>query len=159
VEVAGLRATLANVQIKQRDEAGEERRITRHLVDQFVADLRRSTDAPVVLFFDTVNDASATVCDWLMDTLLVQLSPLLHVRVVVAGRSMPEASGSYAALCCSYQLTPVEEDEAYITYCQQVGAVLVEQSIRDFARVFEYKPGLFVDYVLPKFVARKAAHG
>ena len=133
--------------------------MTRRLVGQFVADLGCSTDAPIVLFFDSVNEASSTVCDWLMDTLLVQLSRLRHVRVVVAGRTLPEASGSYATICCSHQLTPVEEDEVFIIYCQLVGADLIEQSIRDFARAFDYKPGLFVDYVFPKFVARKIARG
>ncbi len=157
VKVAGLQTFLSRVQIKQEAEADEERRITRHLIDQFIADLGRLSDAPVVLCFDAVNEASQTTSDWLMDTLIVQLTRLPHIRVVVAGRSMPEASGSYVAVCCSHQLTPVEEIEAYVTYCQQIGAQLTEQSIRDFARGLDYKPGMFADIAV-KFVPRGAVH-
>jgi hypothetical protein len=45
----------------------------------------------------------------------------------------------------------VTETEAYITYCRLLKVMLVEQSVRDIAQLFDYRPGLFVDYVLPKF--------
>lgn len=159
VKVTGLQAIFSRVQIRQEGEADEERKIIRHLVDQFVMGLRQLADATVVLLFDAVNDATPTTCDWLMDTLIVQLMRLPHMRVVVAGRSMPEASGSYVAMCYSHQLTPIEEVEAYIAYCQQIGAELAEQSIRDFAHACAYRPGMFADLVVPSFVPRKVAHG
>jgi hypothetical protein len=151
VEVTSLRTTLSKVQIRAEDEASEERKLTRHLTNQFVADLRNLTDTPLLLIFDQVDDCDKTTQNWLMHTLLVLVAPLDHVRVVVAGRFVPDPSGSYSLNCHSYELLAVQKVEAYIAYCHQIGASLVEQSIRDFARAFDYKPGLFADYVKPKF--------
>jgi hypothetical protein len=123
-----------------------------------VADVRGLTGVRVALLFDALDGADENTRGWLMDTLLVQLAPLAHVRIVVAARSLPETSSSYAALCRSYELPPVVEEEEYIAYCRQVGAQLVEQSIRDFARACDYKPGFFVDWAISKFIGREAAH-
>jgi hypothetical protein len=131
----------------------------RYLTAQFVNDLGKSDDQLLLLLFDSVNNATENIQAWLMDTFLVQLSLLNRIRVVVAGRSLPEAHGSYTALCRSYQLLPVAEEEAYITYCKSLNVRLAEQSIRDFAYAFDYKPGMFADYVLPKFVQRKVSNG
>lgn len=159
VQVTGLQAIFARVQIRSTDEADESEKVIRHLTSQFVADLRNLTGSPLLLLFDAVDGADERIRNWLMDTLLVQSSTLTHVRIVVAGRSVPEAYGSYTATCRSYELQPVDEEQAYIVYCREIGANLEEQSIRDFARAFDYKPGLFVDYVTPTFARREVAHG
>ena len=159
VQVSGLQAFLSVIKIRSAVEAGESERIVSHLTSRFVGDLRCQAGGLVVFLFDSVDGADEATKDWLMDTLLVQLSTLSHVRVVVAGRSVPEACGSYVAMCCSYQLLPVDDEEAYVTYCQEVGAELAEQSIRDMARLFDYKPGMFVDYVVPKFAHRGSVRG
>jgi len=152
LQVSGLKAVFSLVQIRSAGEAGEIEKAACHLTSRFVGDLRCQIGTPVLLLFDAVDSAAETTKRWLMDTLLVQLSTLSHVRVVVAGRSVPEASGSYAAMCRSYQLLPVDDEEAYVAFCREIGVVgLGEQSIRDMARVFDYKPGMFVDYVVPKF--------
>lgn len=158
VNVVGLQALLSFVQVKSESEADDRRKMIRHLITQFVTDLRNITDTPLLLLFDQVDDANEITRSWLLDTLLVQLVPLAHLRVVVAGRSIPEPSSSYSANCQSYELQPVWEEEAYIEYCRQIGVDLEENTIRDFARAFDYKPGQFAD-VMPKFLTRETAHG
>jgi hypothetical protein len=123
-----------------------------YLTRCFVDDLRRLKDQMVVLIFDQVDDATPATQMWLMNTLLVQLQELDHVRVVVGGRTVPDASGSYAMSCQSHELMPVREERAYIDYCREVGARLEEQSIRDFAEAFCYVPGAFAEIVLTRFV-------
>ena len=161
VQVTGLQAILALVQIRAIDETDESESVIRHLTSQFVADLRNLADSPLLLLFDAVEGADERTRNWLMDILLMQLSTLAHVKIVVAGRSVPEAYGSYTATCHSYELLPVDEEQAYVIYCREIGigAELEEQSIRDMARVFDYKPGLFVDFVMPKYAPREAVYG
>jgi hypothetical protein len=151
VGIQQLYAIFSHVYISAKNSSSDLRLRENSLVTAFIKDLKTLNDKPLLLFFDSVERADESIQIWLMDTLLVQLSMLPHVRVVVAGRSLREPSGSYAAYCRSYQLLPVEDVEAYISYCKEVNVVLSEQSIRDFALAFGYKPGLFVDYVLPAF--------
>jgi hypothetical protein len=158
VEVKGLQAILSSLTIRAEEEGAESRRWSRHLTTQFVTDLRDLAHRPVVLLFDAVEGANESTQDWLMDTLLVQLAPLSHLRVVVAGRSVPEVRGSYAALSRSFELLPVREEGEYIAYCRQLGAELAEQSIRDFALAVNYTPGLFADLV-PNFMHQETARG
>lgn len=88
-----------------------------------------------------------------MGMLLIPLSRLGHLRVVLAGRSLPQAHGSYRVLCQDYQLQPVKDMEAYVEYCKNSNLTLTEQSISVLAQAFDYIPGLFAE-VLPKFIHR-----
>jgi len=154
LQLSGLQAILSVVRIQSSGEPSRGEKAAHHLTARFVEDLRCQTGTLVLLLFDSVDSANEATKDWLMDTFLVQLSTLSHVRVVVAGRAVPEASGSYAAMCHSYQLLPIDDEEAYVTYCHEVDLQLAEQSIRDFARACDYRPGMFVDFVVPKFARR-----
>jgi hypothetical protein len=157
VDIDHLNAVFSSVTISVKEPTLHEiRQRDRDLTTQFVRDMSRLTD--VLLLFDSVDRATEYIQNWLMYSLLIQLSSLAHVRVVVAGRSLPEAHGSYLALCRSYRLVPVTDVVEYIAYCRSLQATLSEQSIRDFAKAFDYTPGVFVDFVLPHFVPR-SAHG
>ena len=129
-----------------------------YLTTTFVNDLRKLADRPLLLLFDSVNDATEGTQKWLMNTLLVQLSLLDHVRIVVAGRSLPEAHGSYTAHCQSYQLQPVTAIEEYLAYCQNFNTTLSERDIRTLAQAFDYLPGSFVG-ILPKFMSQGISNG
>ncbi len=152
IGIQQLYAIFSHVHISAKNSANDLRQGENSLLTAFIKDLNTLDDKPLLLFFDSVDRADESIQIWLMDTLLVHLSSLPHVRVVVAGRSLRKPSGSYAASCRSYQLLPVQDIEAYISYCKKVNIVLAEQSIRDFALAFSYKPGIFVDYVLPTFM-------
>lgn len=145
IEANGLQAFLSKISISARGEADESRRVIPDLTLAFVNDLRKRPGQPILLLFDAVDKAAEATREWLMDSLLVQLAGLPHVRCVVAGRTLPDAAGGYAIACQSYELQPVKEAEAYILFCQSRGIVLVEQSIRDFARGCGYAPGLFAE--------------
>lgn len=124
----------------------------RELTTQFVKDLVKINDRSLLLLFDSVNEATESMQMWLMDTFLVSVSQLPHVRVIIAGRTLPGANGTYTLLCKSHRLQAITEVEEYITYCQKLNATLGEQSIRDFAYACDYIPGMFVDLVYPKFI-------
>jgi hypothetical protein len=158
VNVADAKAILSYIQIKGEREPDESRKMIRILASQFVKDIKNIVDAPLVFLFDAVNEASEPTCTWLIETVLAQLAQVPHVRIVIGGRTLPEAPGGYTARCMSYELLPVEDEEAYIDFCRQIGAQLVEQSIRDIARLFEYSPGMFVDYVVPIFASGRGIH-
>lgn len=130
-----------------------------YLTNQFIRDLGKLDNKPVLFLFNKVHCAEAYIQTWLVDTLLGQLSPLPQVRVVLAGCSLPEPNSSYRSSCQSYELLPVKEAEYYIDYCRSSQVELSNESIQDFIRAFEYRPGLFVDYVLPAFVPQRILNG
>lgn len=152
IQMNGLRAVFAYISAHSSIKDGDTEQFILHLTRCFVDDLRKLNDRIVVLIFDQVDDAALATQLWLMETLLVQLQTLDHVRVVVGGRKVPEALGSYALICQSHELKPVREETAYIGYCRAVGARLEEQSIRDFAKAFDYIPGAFAEIILTRFV-------
>lgn len=160
VEVKGLKAWLSSVNVRAGASERDPQRIDRQLTTKFVADLQNLAATPILLLFDQLDNSPVNIQNWLMDELLVSLALLENMRVIVAGQTMPDAAGSYAAVCCSYELTAVVDENAYIDYCRHHELTIPDQSIKDFARVFDYKPGLFVDWVLPKFSQpRGAAYG
>jgi hypothetical protein len=121
-----------------------------HLASYFAKELSQLSDETLLLLFDSVNNATETMQTWLMNIFLVEISSLSHVRVVIAGRTLPEIHGSYAAICRDpYKLFPIIDEEEYIDYCQRLNARLAEQSIRDFAYACYYTPGLFASLVCP----------
>jgi hypothetical protein len=125
VGVQQLLALFSRISISVKDSISDLHERDLHLTMQFIRDLSKFRDKPVLLLFDSVSSATGCIQTWLMDTLLVQLSPLSHIRIVVAGRSLLEANSSYTAWCQSYRLSPVIEVEAYISYCHNANLALV----------------------------------
>lgn len=150
VAVKGLVATLSHITVSNRDYQEEAHYQARYLTSQFVKDISQLTDRPLLFLFDNVEKASEEMQWWLMKNLLLSISRLNHIRVVLAGRYLPEPHGSYQALCHLHRLLPVMQIEEYVTYCQQSKSTLSEKEIRLLAHAFKYIPGAFVD-VLPRF--------
>ena len=122
------------------------------LTTQLVLDFSKMQDKPLILFFDTVDNATEQIQTWLLKTFLMKISLLPHVRAVVASRTMLEAPNDYIDLLHIHQLYPVQEEEEYIAYCQSLHATLQEQTIRSIVRECSYTPGMFVDYLFTKLV-------
>ena len=157
IQAEGIQAILSFITMRSRSDKADTERMVPHFTNCFVDDLSDIDDRPVVLIFDAVERASVEMQQWLMDSLLVQLHPLSHVHVVVGGRTVLEPSGSYHPICKSFELIPVEDEEEYIRYCREIGAELVEQSIRDIAKALNYVPGIFVDSI-ESFLPGDAGH-
>lgn len=119
-----------------------------------VAELRQLNDRPIVLFCDAMDDSQEDIQEWLMNSLLIQLQPLNHLHIVVAGRDLPPESGTYAGVCQSYELGSVEDHEAYIDYCQALEIELDANVIREFAKIFGYAPGRFVETVREHYLSK-----
>jgi len=158
VQVSGVQAWFSRVSMKVEPGADDPKKLGRDLVPPFVAGLRQKKGALIWLLFDAVNDATGMMQEWLTDTLVGQAAALAHVRIVVAGRSVPEPCGSYATWCHSYKLQPVQEEADYITYCRHIGARLEEHEIRLLAYTLDYQPGYFAEVVQTKFMRREAAY-
>lgn len=146
---------LSTLTLSTKQEHDDLHKNEHYLTTQFIKDLETYNDRPLLLLIDHIDNALEKIQLWLINTFLVQASLLKHIRVVIAGRSIPEPHGRYVASCIRYQLHPVTEEEAYIAYCHRLNVTLVEQSVRDIARLMDYRPGMFVDYVLPKFGQQK----
>lgn len=147
IEASDIQGMFAKINISAQKTEDESQKIDPMLTTQFVTDLRLMTACPIVLLFDALDMASQPIQDWLFYILLGQLALLPHLRVVVAGRNLPEPGGDYAACCQVHRLKPVRDEMEYIIYCQKIKATLVEQSIRDFARAIDYRPGQFVGLI------------
>jgi len=154
IQVSGLQAMWSIISARSRSREDDTIRVIPHLTRCFVDDLRQIDPPQLVFIFDQVDDAAPETQTWLMDTFLGQVQGLAHIRVVVGGRTLPDALGNYARFCANYELTPVQEEKAYIAYCREVGACLGEQSIRDFAKASRYVPGGFAEIVHTHFVSR-----
>ncbi len=131
-----------------------------HLTTYFVKELSK-LDGSLLLLVDSIDSAKEEIQGWLMDLLLTQLSQLSQVRIVLAGRSLPEVHPSYAGLChpASYQLHEVMDLYAYIEFCHSVNARVDEHGVRALARAFDYIPGLFAEIIRAKFMDEGRAHG
>ncbi|MEH2119517.1 hypothetical protein [Nostoc sp.] len=159
VKVEGVKAFFSEIKIDAKAAPAQDNwHMVQLLTNEFVTDLYQIASRKCLFLFDSVNDADSNTQTWLMDNLLNKLAPLKHVRVIVAGRSFPEAYGSYAVNCYSYELKAVQDVQEYVKYCQQINADLVEQSIKDFASAFDYNPGMFAGYAR-KFVPQGVLNG
>ncbi|MEW5960073.1 MAG: hypothetical protein AB1801_20310 [Chloroflexota bacterium] len=147
IEASDIQGLFAKINISAQKAEEESLKIDPMLTTHFVADLRLLAARPLVLLFDALDNAPEPIRAWLFHTLLGQLALLPHLRVVVAGRNLPDPAGDYAACCRVHRLPPVHDEMEYINYCQKIKAALVEQSIRDFARAIDYRPGQFVGLV------------
>ena len=147
VQVSGLRAIFSTVNIRTQSSDEEGHTLNLHLTSQFVTDAGAVVSQPLLLLFDALDSAEESVQLWLMNILLVQLASLPQVRVVVAGRTVPDPSGSYAPQCVSHKLTPVTDEAEYINYCREIGAQLPEETIPHFAQATQYQPGFFAELI------------
>lgn len=147
VEVKNCPIWFSRLNIAAKNNIDDAHQRDLYLTTQFVNDLNDLQDRPMLLVFDSVNNADVSIQEWLMEMLLTLLSPLNHVRVVVAGRSLPEAYGSYTSLCQSYQLLPITNVADYIAYCKDINALLPEEAIGILASASLYTPGFFIELV------------
>lgn len=150
VDVRGLTAAFSKVDIFAKDNAEGNHDRARILTIEFTRDLRKVNMPLVVLLFDSFDRASEKIQNWLTEMLLIPLSRLGYIRVVIAGRLLPEAHGSYRAFCQDFHLQPVRDVKAYFEYCQSTYPTLSERDVSVLAHAFDYIPG-FVAETLPKF--------
>lgn len=160
--------SLACQQLAQQDQ---DHAIWRNLISNYAdgsdADLSfrfvkalSTLEKPVLLVVDSVEQAEGDIRAWLIDVFLMQLAWLNQARVVIAGRSLPEPHGSYAALCyppCF--LRQVDDVDAYRAYCQYQQAWVREESIWDLAYALDFVPGRFAQLIQEKYIAQRVLHG
>ena len=142
--------TLADVaaQLSSRaSQAATPDRLDQYLAIQFAADLRQLAPQPYILLFDTLDQAPDTLRTWLMNTVLVQLAALSHIRIVIAGRDVPPPPAPFTDPHQAHHLTPIQDEQEYIAYCRRIQAQVEDHSIPILARASQYKPGFFAELV------------
>lgn len=125
-----------------------------YLTQKLVLDIESVPDLNILFIFDQYDSANKLTQVWLRESLLVQLKSLSNVRVVVSGRSIPPILHTYTLVSIPHNLSQVRDDAEYIKWCREKGIreeLLSDQSIKDFARLLEYQPGLFASHVLAAF--------
>ena len=152
VKAQGIYAIASSLRISGKSGPDQSQARDLDLTRQFVKDLSKLDDKLLLLMFDSVSESKEAMQMWLMDTFLVAVSRLPHVRVIVSGRSLPGANGSYTLFCKSYRLQAITEVDEFVSYCRKLNARIGEQSIRDFAYACDFNPGMFVDLVYPRFM-------
>lgn len=158
VQISGLQALFSKIQVGSGEDDEGSTDPTLLLTRRFVDDLDRLNVHPTLLLFDAVDNASPFTQSWLMDQLLVQLQSLPHVRAVVGGRTLPDASGAYARQCYSYELRPVQDTAAYVRYCRELGLNLSEELIRTGAIFCSFNPGRFANAIKVYFSSSSVSH-
>jgi hypothetical protein len=85
---------------------------TRILTDSFFQDLAvfGTTAGTTTLIFDTYNEASPDVQNWLGRRFLRLARTMPHVTVVIGGRSVPDVERGWDDRCISRELPPLEPD-------------------------------------------------
>jgi len=149
VSLERLTLIASTIQVGVEDTVNDIDQWMPRLTHQFVKDIEQLSKQQFVFFIDSVDGASDKTKEWLTDTLLVPLVRLPHVRVVVAGRSLPSPHGSYMALYHKQHMHPIKDLEAYASYCEKIDLRLEEQAINQqaiqvLALLSNYCPGSFV---------------
>jgi hypothetical protein len=124
----------------------------RQILDQttfLMRDISRLSKQVLVFFIDNANvkAVSKETLEWLVNTFLKQLSKESHVRIVMAGSSLPEVHLGYLSLCESCDLSEVRELEAYMTYCENAPIKFGEEAIEAIAIISDHRPGFFVNNI------------
>jgi hypothetical protein len=88
---------------------------------------------------------------WVTNNLLTALYPLDHVRVVLAGRRLPETPTTVQDVCCSYELQAVAPDH-YRHYCNTIGVALADRELALLYEMGDGNPGFLVE-MTPKLLA------
>ena len=105
--------TLKNVDIEARlDDADRRDRVRQVITDAFFDDLSTFDvgDRRVVVIFDTYEQASAVVQQWLSGMFLARVRNHLRLVLVVAGREIPELDTDAHDWCLRHELMPLDHD-------------------------------------------------
>jgi hypothetical protein len=120
------------------------------LTTHFMLDLNKLQEKTLVFFFDSIDLATEQIQSWLLQSFLAKLSLLPYVRIVVAGRILPEIPADYVDLHRMHPLVAVREEAEYIAYCQRTQVKINEREIAAAMRSCDYTPGIFINYLFTK---------
>jgi energy-coupling factor transporter ATP-binding protein EcfA2 len=109
-----------NVVLQTGDPADRDHRRAA-LTEAWFGDLKRLA-APLLLVFDTYEQATAEMRQWLDGPFLTRAARADSLRVVVAGRSVPEANNIEWGHCCeTHNLYGVPDAAAWLPVVEALG--------------------------------------
>jgi ATP/maltotriose-dependent transcriptional regulator MalT len=120
----------------QGDRLARRAELTRAFFDDLRPLKRR-----LLMIFDTFDEAAPDVQEWLQSSFLAFAHRTPHLRVIVAGRQVPEDSIEWATCCIRHRLAAVCEPELWQLYADRRGAVFHSQEwIAAFCDLLEGHP-------------------
>ncbi|MCO5195747.1 MAG: ATP-binding protein [Anaerolineae bacterium] len=151
VDIQDAKAFMSKMTVDVREHADAADYRQRQLTECFLRDLAEIGPAnPIVLCFDSFEQASPAQQTWLQQHLLGALCQLDHVCTVVAGRQLPQVPLAWDVHCYDHELEPVTLSD-YIEFARKMGLALAESDLRTLHIAFDGRPGLFADSA-PKFM-------
>lgn len=148
VEIEKVNLIFSSLSVNMPDQKrnSDDEHIKQQITSSFCKDLHNaSLDYPIVLLFDTFDNAGRNVQNWLNEQFFLEIKQIPHVYLVLAGRSLPEPHDALLDVCETYTLPPVTLDD-YISYCDHLGINASREIVEAFHNVFNGTPGLFVEY-------------
>lgn len=122
------------------------------MTQAFFTDLR-TLDHRVLLVFDTFNEASLRVQEWLKGYFLAFAQNTPELVVIIAGRRVPEISIEWSDCCLRYQLGMLEDVDAWHEYVRRHGWKVPREWIEGFCFAVEGHPA-HVDSLLNRAARR-----
>lgn len=124
---------MINVELKALfDNTTPEQRTERYstLTNAWAEDINK-LDHPCVLLFDVYEQASSEIKNWIDGDFLSCVADSQKMRVVIAGKSVPESFG-WNHCCELKKLYGVHEAEEWLPVIQAMGRIVPEQNPIDF---------------------------
>src|SRR5205807_686581 len=87
VNMQNITTFFSHLIVHSRESTEANRSKNRHLTAQFVKDLGKLNSVPLLLLFDSIECITEGKQVWLMHSLIPQLTPYKHIKIVLAGRS------------------------------------------------------------------------
>lgn len=123
------------------------------LTRAFLEDLRKMRRR-LLLVFDTFDEASPDVQEWLEGSFLGAARRISDLFVVVAGRRVPKPTIEWSAHCCHRCLSGVEDVDAWDAYAQRCGLFVPRDWIEGYCVALEGHPAQ-VDGLLAQAAIRR----
>lgn len=148
VEIKSLNLLLSaislNISEPKKDTADEYTR--QKIVSAICQDLRSVKPGhPIAILFDTFDEASINIQNWLNEQFLSAMLQIPNVYFVFAGRSLLELPSLWQDICETYILEPVTLDD-HLLYCTKLDINISREIIAAFHDAFDGTPGLFAEY-------------
>jgi hypothetical protein len=146
VEVTGntLDGTGNQIQLVLNTESEESRNMRLNkLQEAFFRDLQ-AIKKPIMIVFDTFNDAPALVADWIGGGFLAEVAAAKNIWVVIAGQSIPKPTIEWMDLAEMHHLDTIDDIEAWHSYTTAKGLPFEREAVKAFVRAFNGQPAMII---------------
>jgi hypothetical protein len=102
-------------------------------------------DRPIVIIFDTFNEASPELAEWLGGQFLSELVIAPNLRAVVAGQNVPEPTIEWMADCEYCRLGAIEDVDAWWDFVQNQKLPFPKDAVKAITLTFQGQPKMIIE--------------